>query len=163
MTEGSIKGAELSFTADDARGFILAGERISLLSGSLHYWRVPREYWEERLLALREMGLNTVETYIPWSLHQPRPTLESISFEGNLDLEHFLDLARGLGLMVGGPGSISFRLESPTAWNGCQAQTFPVPPRRSSCALVRTSAAKWTSAGSPAGCLQRVHHFDRQM
>mmetsp|Transcript_7890 Transcript_7890/g.22551 ORF Transcript_7890/g.22551 Transcript_7890/m.22551 type:complete len:443 (+) Transcript_7890:78-1406(+) len=81
-------------------GFHLGGERITVLSGSLHYWRVHPEYWLERLMALRDMGLNAVETYVPWSLHQPRADLESISFSGSLDLLQFLKLARVLGLMV---------------------------------------------------------------
>ena len=85
----------------EPKHFALDGKRIALLSGSLHYWRVPPEYWKRTLEALRDMGLNTVETYVPWSLHQPHPSPESITFDGPLDVLRFLRLARSLGLMVG--------------------------------------------------------------
>ncbi|WP_392507707.1 beta-galactosidase [Naumannella halotolerans] len=36
------------------------------------------------------MGLNTIETYVPWNLHELRPG--RLDFTGGLDLERFLDL-----------------------------------------------------------------------
>ena len=44
-----------------------------ILSGALHYFRVLPPQWPHRLGMLRAMGLNTVETYVPWNLHEPRP------------------------------------------------------------------------------------------
>ena len=51
--------------------FFLDGEKTNIYSGAIHYFRVPQEYWEDRLLKLRAAGLNTVETYVPWNLHEP--------------------------------------------------------------------------------------------
>ena len=38
----------------------------------MHYFRIPPEYWRDRLLKLKAAGLNTVETYVPWNLHEPQ-------------------------------------------------------------------------------------------
>ena len=44
--------------------FMLEGKPFRILSGSIHYFRVVPEYWRDRLLKLKAMGLNTVETYV---------------------------------------------------------------------------------------------------
>lgn len=44
--------------------FTLDGEPFTILSGAIHYFRVVPEYWEDRLLKLKALGLNTVETYV---------------------------------------------------------------------------------------------------
>ncbi|MEU3416716.1 beta-galactosidase family protein, partial [Streptomyces sp. NPDC006658] len=54
-------------------GFLLDGRPVRLLSGALHYFRVHEAQWGHRLAMLRAMGLNCVETYVPWNLHEPRP------------------------------------------------------------------------------------------
>ncbi|MEU8465684.1 beta-galactosidase [Streptomyces sp. NPDC029003] len=82
----------------DDDGFRLDGEPFRLLSGGLHYFRVHPDQWADRLRKARLMGLNTVETYVPWNLHQPRPEL--FRMEGGLDLPAFLDLAAAEGLHV---------------------------------------------------------------
>ena len=50
--------------------FYLNGEKFQVISGSIHYFRVVPEYWRDRLLKLKAMGCNTVETYIPWNFHE---------------------------------------------------------------------------------------------
>ncbi|WP_405902405.1 beta-galactosidase [Streptomyces sp. NBC_00656] len=82
----------------DGGGFTLDGQPFRLLSGGMHYFRTHPEQWADRLRKARLMGLNTVETYVPWNLHQPRP--DSFSLDGGLDLPRFLDLAAAEGLHV---------------------------------------------------------------
>ncbi|MEU8544490.1 beta-galactosidase family protein [Streptomyces sp. NPDC048717] len=53
--------------------FLLDGRPVRLLSGALHYFRVHEEQWEHRIGMLRAMGLNCVETYVPWNLYEPEP------------------------------------------------------------------------------------------
>ncbi|MFI1656831.1 beta-galactosidase family protein [Streptomyces sp. NPDC020472] len=53
--------------------FLLDGRPVRLLSGALHYFRVHEGHWEHRLGMLRAMGLDCVETYVPWNLHEPEP------------------------------------------------------------------------------------------
>ncbi|MFF3248413.1 beta-galactosidase, partial [Streptomyces sp. NPDC002870] len=82
----------------DDIGFRLDGEPFRLLSGGLHYFRVHPAQWADRLHKARLMGLNTVETYVPWNLHQSRPG--RLRMDGELDLPAFLDLASAEGLHV---------------------------------------------------------------
>ncbi|MER6943143.1 beta-galactosidase family protein [Nonomuraea sp. NPDC000554] len=57
----------------DEGGFRLGGAPFRLLSGAMHYFRVQPAQWPQRLAMIRAMGLNTVETYVPWNLHEPSP------------------------------------------------------------------------------------------
>ncbi|MGV9688429.1 beta-galactosidase [Streptomyces sp. NPDC003444] len=82
----------------DKAGFLLDGRPFRFLSGGLHYFRVHPEQWRDRLRKARLMGLNTVETYVPWNLHQPRP--DRFVLDGGLDLPRFLELAAAEGLHV---------------------------------------------------------------
>ncbi|MEV7895623.1 glycoside hydrolase family 35 protein [Streptomyces cyaneofuscatus] len=59
------------FTVGDD-DFRLDGKPVRLLSGALHYFRVHEEQWDHRLAMLAAMGLNCVETYVPWNLHEER-------------------------------------------------------------------------------------------
>lgn len=85
----------LTTTAD---GFLLAGEPFRIVSGALHYFRVHPDLWADRLRKARLMGLNTVETYVPWNLHQPTP--DTFVLDDLLDLPRFLRLAQEEGLHV---------------------------------------------------------------
>lgn len=67
-----------------------------IISGAIHYARVHPGQWRHRLLMLLAMGADTVETYVPWNLHEPRPGEHT--FAGIADLGAFLDLAHELGL-----------------------------------------------------------------
>ncbi|VEN61728.1 unnamed protein product [Callosobruchus maculatus] len=77
--------------------FTLNDKNISIYSGAVHYFRVPKQYWRDRLRKLRAAGLNTVETYVPWNLHEPQP--DSFDFgQGGSDWEDFLDVREFLSI-----------------------------------------------------------------
>jgi beta-galactosidase len=78
--------------------FLLNDKPFRILSGALHYFRVVPEYWRDRLEKMRAFGLNTVETYVPWNLHEPRP--DEFHFEDGLDLVRFIEIATEAGLKV---------------------------------------------------------------
>ncbi|MEU6619804.1 beta-galactosidase family protein [Streptomyces litmocidini] len=82
--------------ADD--GFRLDDRPFRIISGGLHYFRVHPDQWADRLRKARLLGLNTVETYVPWNLHAPRPG--EFRLDGGLDLPRFLGLAAAEGLYV---------------------------------------------------------------
>ncbi|WP_225804561.1 beta-galactosidase [Streptomyces sp. NK15101] len=78
--------------------FLRFGEPHRILSGSLHYFRVHPEQWADRLQRLAALGLNTVDTYVPWNFHERRRG--DIRFDGWRDLPEFLRLAQETGLDV---------------------------------------------------------------
>ncbi|HIX29351.1 MAG TPA: beta-galactosidase [Candidatus Blautia stercoravium] len=78
--------------------FYLDGKKVKLISGGMHYFRVVPEYWRDRLEKLKALGCNTVETYIPWNLHEKEKG--EFCFSGILDVKRYVELAQELGLMV---------------------------------------------------------------
>ena len=84
----------MSFEVRDR--FYMDGEPFRIISGSIHYFRVVPEYWRDRLEKLKALGCNTVETYIPWNMHEPQKG--KFCFDGMLDVERFVKLAQELGL-----------------------------------------------------------------
>jgi hypothetical protein len=78
--------------------FLVDGKPLQIMSGSIHYSRVPSIYWRDRLQRLKAMGLNTVQTYVMWNYHETiRGTFD---FTGNKDLAHFLQLCKEEDLLV---------------------------------------------------------------
>lgn len=80
----------------DQDGFRRAGRPHRIVSGALHYFRVHPDLWEDRLRRLRALGVNTVDTYVPWNFHETAPG--KADFTGPRDLARFLRLARDAGL-----------------------------------------------------------------
>ncbi|HEY1968433.1 MAG TPA: beta-galactosidase family protein, partial [Pseudonocardia sp.] len=76
--------------------FLLDGRPFQIVSGAMHYWRVVPEQWSARLAWARYLGLNTIETYVPWNLHEPSPG--AVSFANGLNLGRYLDLISEAGL-----------------------------------------------------------------
>ncbi|MFI5178878.1 MAG: glycoside hydrolase family 35 protein [Vicinamibacterales bacterium] len=82
----------------EGRRFVLDGKPYQIMSGEMHYPRIPREYWRDRMRKARAMGLNTITTYVFWNLHEPRPGV--FDFTGNLDVAAFVRTAQEEGLNV---------------------------------------------------------------
>jgi beta-galactosidase len=78
--------------------FLLDGKPIQILSGEMHYPRIPREYWRDRFRKARAMGLNTISTYVFWNAHEPSPG--RFDFTGNHDVAAFVRTAGAEGLHV---------------------------------------------------------------
>ncbi|MGT2888420.1 beta-galactosidase [Streptococcus didelphis] len=76
--------------------FYLNDKPFKILSGAIHYFRLAPGSWYRSLYNLKALGFNTVETYIPWNLHEAKKG--EFNFEGIADLERFLDLAQEMGL-----------------------------------------------------------------
>ncbi|WP_255594980.1 beta-galactosidase family protein [Lysobacter sp. BMK333-48F3] len=84
--------------AIDGDRFLLDGKPHLIRSGELHYPRIPRAFWRERLRQAKAMGLNTVTTYVFWNLHEPEPG--RFDFSGDLDIAAFVRTAAEEGLDV---------------------------------------------------------------
>ena len=82
----------------DGRDIVVDGRKIQILSGAVHYFRSMPERWDAICRKARAMGLNTIETYIPWNLHEPRP--EKYDFSGIADLEKFIKCVQQAGLYL---------------------------------------------------------------
>ncbi|XP_041039366.1 beta-galactosidase isoform X2 [Carcharodon carcharias] len=74
------------------------GKEFRYISGSIHYSRVPRYYWKDRLMKMHMAGLNAIQTYVPWNYHETIPG--KYDFTGDRDLESFLKLCNDIGLLV---------------------------------------------------------------
>nr|XP_020030759.1 beta-galactosidase isoform X2 [Castor canadensis] len=86
---------ELDYSQDR---FLKDGRPFRYISGSIHYFRVPRFYWVDRLLKMKMAGLNAIQTYVAWNFHEPQPG--HYEFSGDHDVEYFIQLAHNLGLLV---------------------------------------------------------------
>ncbi|XP_013863170.1 beta-galactosidase isoform X2 [Austrofundulus limnaeus] len=99
LLSGRSLGASPSFSLDYQNNcFLKDGEPFRYISGSIHYSRIPRVYWKDRLLKMYMAGLNAIQTYIPWNYHEEFPG--QYNFTGDRDVEYFLKLAQDIGMVV---------------------------------------------------------------
>lgn len=99
MLSGHSIGSPRTFSVDYKNDcFLKDGEPFRYISGSIHYSRIPRVYWKDRLLKMYMAGLNAIQTYIPWNYHEESPG--QYNFSGERDLQHFLKLAQDIGFLV---------------------------------------------------------------
>ena len=82
----------------DARALTINSKRVLLLSGSIHYPRSTPAMWPELMRRTKEAGLNAIDTYVFWNLHESRRGI--YDFAGPLDLMRFCELAGEQGLWV---------------------------------------------------------------
>ncbi len=88
-----IKIADKKFIIDQKPTFLYGGE--------LHYFRVAKNEWEDRLNKMKAAGLNMVSTYIPWQIHEAKEG--DIDFVGKNwpenDLQSFIELVKKSGML----------------------------------------------------------------
>lgn len=76
--------------------FLLDGRPLRIISGALHYFRIHPAQWGDRIRTARQLGLNTIETYVAWNFHSRRPG--EFCLDGWRDLGRFLDLVDSHGM-----------------------------------------------------------------
>ncbi|MEQ6377843.1 beta-galactosidase [Bacillaceae bacterium S4-13-56] len=57
---------------------IINGKPELIMCGEIHYYRLDKSEWQDRIDKLKATGCNAVATYVPWLCHE--------EFEGNIDL-----------------------------------------------------------------------------
>ena len=78
--------------------FLLNGQPFVVKAVELHYPRIPRPYWEQRIKMCRSLGMNTVCLYVFWNIHEQQEG--KFDFTGNNDVAAFCRLAQKNGMYV---------------------------------------------------------------
>ena len=79
--------------------FLYDGKPIQIHSGEMHFARVPKAYWRQRLRMMKAMGLNTVATYVFWNYQEPSPGVWDFKTD-NRNIAEFIKIAGEEGMMV---------------------------------------------------------------
>ncbi|XP_042439473.1 beta-galactosidase 8-like isoform X3 [Zingiber officinale] len=82
----------------DHRALVVDGSRRVLISGSIHYPRSTPEMWPDLIDKSKDGGLDVIETYVFWNLHEP--VQGQYDFEGRKDLVRFVKTVASAGLYV---------------------------------------------------------------
>ena len=86
-----------SFTAGKGT-FLLNGEPAIIKAAELHYPRIPRPYWDQRIKMCKALGMNSVCLYVFWNSHESTP--DQFDFSGQNDLREFVKLCHDNGMLV---------------------------------------------------------------
>ncbi|MCL7024181.1 hypothetical protein MKW94_007274 [Papaver nudicaule] len=89
---------DLNAVTFDGRSIMVNGRRELFFSGSIHYPRFPPEEWQEILNKAKHGGLNVIQTYVFWNIHEP--VQGQFNFEGKYDLVKFIKLIQKNGMYV---------------------------------------------------------------
>lgn len=82
----------------DKKAIIIDGQRRILISGSIHYPRSTPDMWEDLVQKAKDGGLDVIDTYVFWNVHEPSPG--NYNFEGRFDLVRFIKTVQKGGLYV---------------------------------------------------------------
>ncbi len=76
--------------------FYLNGKEVFIFSGEVHYFRIYKNQWQDRIKKAKRAGLNTLSSYIPWSWHNIKES--KFDFTGKTfperDIVAFLELLK---------------------------------------------------------------------
>lgn len=78
--------------------FLLNGKPFIVKAAEVHYPRIPRPYWEQRIKMCKALGMNTLCLYVFWNIHEQEEG--KFDFTGNNDVAEFIRLAQENGLYV---------------------------------------------------------------
>ncbi len=76
--------------------FSINGKPTFISSGSIHYARVPRELWRDRIWRLKQMGFNCVQSYVFWNASEPKENQWNLT--DNVDLDAWLSLLKDMNM-----------------------------------------------------------------
>jgi hypothetical protein len=93
-----VRGTPYTVSYDN-RAILINGERVFLQSGSVHYGRPPAEMWTEIIAKAKQHGLNTIQTYVFWNMHEATKGVYDFSTD-NRNLTQFLQVCADAGLFV---------------------------------------------------------------
>lgn len=83
----------------DSVNFLLDGEPFQIISGEIHYSRIPKKYWRHRIQMAKAMGCNTIATYVFWNYHEVEEGKFDFTTE-NRDLAEFIKVVKEEGMWL---------------------------------------------------------------
>ena len=86
-----------SFRVGD-KTFLLNDKPFVVKAAEVHYPRIPREYWDQRIKMCKALGMNTLCIYIFWNSHEQQQDV--FDFTGNNDIRAFVKLAQQNGMYI---------------------------------------------------------------
>ncbi len=102
LLPGSQDGPQVVFPSGEFKAgngtFLLNGEPFVVKAAELHYPRIPREYWDQRIKLCKALGMNTICLYTFWNSHEPKE--DRFDFTGQNDLRAFVELCKENGMKV---------------------------------------------------------------
>lgn len=78
--------------------FLLNGKPFVVKAAELHYPRIPKPYWDQRIKLCKALGMNTICLYVFWNSHEPQPGVYNFSEQN--DLAAFCRLCQQNGMYV---------------------------------------------------------------
>ncbi|CAJ2641457.1 unnamed protein product [Trifolium pratense] len=93
-----VKGDDAEEVTYDGRSLIINGQRNILFSGSIHYPRSTPQMWPDLIAKAKQGGLDVIQTYVFWNLHEPQQG--KYDFSGRYDLVRFIKEIQAQGLYV---------------------------------------------------------------
>ncbi|XP_042031931.1 beta-galactosidase 16-like isoform X1 [Salvia splendens] len=94
----AVGGASGGAVTYDGRSLIIDGHRKLIFSGSIHYPRSTPDMWPSLISKAISGGLDAIDTYVFWNLHEPQPG--QYDFSGRRDLVSFIKEVHSHGLYV---------------------------------------------------------------
>ena len=64
--------------------FLLNGKPFVVKAAELHYPRIPKPYWDQRIKLCKALGMNTVCLYVFWNSHEPQPGVYDFTEQNDL-------------------------------------------------------------------------------
>ncbi|XP_020212974.1 beta-galactosidase 16 [Cajanus cajan] len=92
---GSVNGGNVTY---DGRSLIIDGQHKILFSGSIHYPRSTPQMWPNLIAKAKEGGLDVIQTYVFWNLHEPQQG--QYDFRGRHNIVRFIQEIQAQGLYV---------------------------------------------------------------
>ena len=97
-----LGGKPYTVTSDE-RSFIINGKRTLLLGGTVHYPRMSYYEWRNMLTQMKADGLNHVQTYVFWNLHEPTYNFNGThiyNYEGRANITQYFEIAKEVGIFI---------------------------------------------------------------
>ena len=94
-----VRGQPYSVSYDN-RSLLLGKKRVLLLGGSFHYPRAPPDEWRGIMQAMKADGLNHLQMYTFWNLHEQTRGVYDFSDASRANITRLLATAAEVGLFV---------------------------------------------------------------